>query len=663
MLKETPISQTESYENVPGDPDAETKQPGANRDHAPTMSEFEMDESAVGESATISPLSVWLSEMNGSEIRTETLKWKVKNSLDEDILIIPILRSEGLAALSLDKEMPILTLSPEQTVNIDIPAIEQPIQSQIGAGTIQLVLTVSTLRNPERAATALSPMYYYRHSNSYKTVDVFTNDVLMRKYNGKIFEIPDSAKKNNEEVGRIADGKEISVVRADDPRLLSDEIPGRQYHIDGIGLDVGEDSEDFSDNIIRESYKITATSTKWCARWTVMWTDGDSAPQTVGARYTRAKLYDTSVSPAQLVWNGWLDRDGCAMMPTDVNHPYQFQLGTAVYRNPDGSSRYIYVQPSSSTSCEWTYKLHWMNLTTPASLPSTFSLDFSASTASSRIAAVARLPLHLWHTYQWTPYLTLITPSLSVESSKWEPLECSGTGKIYIDTEFPDPINPNNIMDHSTYRYNVAHEMGHRQTWYQNGVKCSGCSGDPVWDNQSTADPCNCKIFSSYNDNCLQNRAWTGRKQREAWANFYSAIIFSSRDGSCNWKYWRGIYEKDGAGIPVWQPVSPAPWNCATNERWMVSFCDDGNMTNKATTQDWMSFYWNVWTVGARAEIAELNDIWNRTTIDNYTFGYRWDYPGPDVSTLKKSASQKWGSADPRYSNFTDRGVDARINN
>jgi hypothetical protein len=68
--------------------------------------------------------------------------------------------------------------------------------------------------------------------------------------------------------------------------------------------------------------------------------------------------------------------------------------------------------------------------------------------------------------------------------------------------------------------------------------------------------------------------------------------------------------------MPTWIPTSPVQVACNHNVRWMEQYSNDDDVTllNRGTMQDWMVFFWNVWSNGAnRFSVDELTDIWYRT--------------------------------------------------
>jgi hypothetical protein len=644
----------------------------------------------VGEVYTEAAVGVVLEGMQGGEVMGKALKWTVYNALDEDILAVPTLRCEGLAVLTRNLELAALELGPKRSAEIELSAADMPIQSALGAGTVQLDLAVSTAKNPERSVRVLSPMWYYRHSEGYHEIDVFTEEVLMEKHGGAIFDIPVGIQATNGVVGRVLDGGQVHEVNALGPELTMGDAESGQYRATGIGLDLGEDEDDVELGMAVENGPSPLNGTvnvRWCISWSsINFTDGLGA-YAAFAQYTRAQLWDQSVSPEERVWDGWLDTNGCAWISTKSNNNYRFRLGSAVRREQGGATRHIYAQPSDA-SCGLSWVGHNSYLSTGWLIDGeTLTLSRSANTAQARIAVVAIRPMMYPATRQWPSSMTYIRPrtntipycSQDTNTSCWAPWEdgCGGNGRIHISTSFPNPDTGQGTIDHSTYRFIIGHEMGHRQAWATDGPQCMwqdqwgntvDCNRDIKW---QTTSPhyCNCELFYSYKTGCQQSRGWTGVRQREAWANFYSAALFSDRDQSgCNWWYWRAMY-KMFLGNPIWWSPGPVQWNCGQNETWMENYCfsaPGNDEAYKGAVHDWMAFFWNLWTDGPnRADIAEMTEIWSNTdmkkTHDSVRAGYRWSHSDPNESTLLKSAGNKWGVGSAKYNNFDTKGLNAGV--
>ena len=122
-----------------------------------------------------------------------------------------------------------------------------------------------------------------------------------------------------------------------------------------------------------------------------------------------------------------------------------------------------------------------------------------------------------------------------------------------------------------------------------------------------------------------------GTRASEAWAHFFAIAMYNwdNRDsGVCQWKYWRSCYDSSAEPIadppntamPTWTESAPVQVDCSHNVRWMEQYSDNEavDLNNRGTMQDWIVFYWNVWSDGAnRFSVDELTDIWNR--VDSST--------------------------------------------
>jgi hypothetical protein len=590
-----------------------------------TASEEAVDNTVYGEVVTEAAVGVVLEGMqDNDELTGKSLEWTVYNALDEDIRVVPTLRCEGLAILERKLELAALEIGPKGSAAIALAADALPIQSALGAGTMQLEFAVSTEKNPERTVPVLSPMWYYRHSEDYQTLEVFTEEVLMEKHGGVVFDIPAGTQAKNGVIGRVLEGGEAEDVTALDAEMTVGDAASGEYRVTGISMDPGE-----ADSVVKSEppaldYDILLL-VNWCARWSgATYTDqiGDP-PAWILAKYTHGRLVDLDDN-GNIVWSGVLDGNGCTQIWTKSNNNYQFKLGTQLTRE----GRIIYVQPSDS-ACEPNQWWHNTNVITGTlSSGQTITVTRTASTAYARVAIVAQQPLIYYSSREWPSVRTYFRPEPNPpsETSSWRPGDCSPYGRIYIDTSFPNPDLPEGTIDHSTYHFIVGHEMGHRQASATNGPKCNPtiCDGSlqvpPV-----PPHPCNCALFYSYKEGCHQSLGYTGPKQREAWAHFYGAALFNNREQNyCSWMYWRGMYQSTMPlpSNPAWLSPGPVLVDCATNVKWENKYCSGYNMS---VTQDWMAFYWNLWTDGTyRYTINEMTNVWENCPTATPSIGQTW---------------------------------------
>jgi hypothetical protein len=582
-------------------------------DQDETVNDVASEGAVYGEVVTEAAVGVVLEGMqDNDELTGKSLEWTVYNALDEDILVVPTLRCEGLAILERKLVLAALEIGPKGSAAIALAADALPIQSALGAGMMQLEFAVSTIKNPERTVPVLSPMWYYRHSEDYQTLEVFTEEVLMEKHGGVVFEIPAGVQAKNGVIGRVLEGGEAEDVTALDSEMTVGDIESGEYRITGISMDPGEADSKVESEPPALDYDILLL-VNWCARWNgPVYTDRIGLipiPNYNIAKYTHGRLVDLDDNNT-IVWSGALDGNGCTQIWTKSNNNYQFKLGTQLTR----LGRVIYVKPhTASDPCPANQLWHNTNLTTGSlSSGQTIWVTRSANTPESRIAVVAQRPLSYYSSREWPSTVTHLQPKDTWSTSAWVPSACSWQGLIRIDTSFPNPDLPEGTIDHSTYRFITGHEMGHRQASATNGPSCdpSVCDGSlqvpPV-----PPHPCNCALFYSYNDGCHQSLGYIGPKQREAWAHFYAAALFNDREQNyCSWMYWRGMYQSTMPlpSNPAWISPGPVLVDCATNVKWEDEYCSG---YNKSVTQDWMAFYWNLWTDGTyRYSVDEISNIW-----------------------------------------------------
>jgi hypothetical protein len=432
-------------------------------DQDETVNDVASEGAVYGEVVTEAAVGVVLEGMqDADEMTGKSLKWTVFNALDEDIRVVPTLRCEGLAVLSRSLELAELEIGPKGSAEIELAAAEIPIQSALGAGTVQLDFAVSTAKNSGRTVPVLSPMWYYRHSEDYQAVDVFTEAVLMEKHDGVIFEIPAGVQAKNGVIGRVLDGGEAHEVKALDSELTVGDAASGQYRVTGLSMEPGEADAEVESEASTLDYDILLL-VNWCARW-----DGPVYTDRIGlipipnyniARYTHGRLLDLDDNNT-IVWSGVLDGNGCTQIWTKSNNNYQFKLGTQLTR----LGRVIYVQPTES---ECVPNQLWHNTTVvTGSLSSgqTIWVTRSANTAQARIAVVAQRPLMYYSSREWPSAVTYIRPNSDTTGSPdgcnhpdntscWNTSDCGGTGRIHISTYFENPEAPGTYIDHSTYHF------------------------------------------------------------------------------------------------------------------------------------------------------------------------------------------------------------------
>jgi hypothetical protein len=100
--------------------------------------------------------------------------------------------------------------------------------------------------------------------------------------------------------------------------------------------------------------------------------------------------------------------------------------------------------------------------------------------------------------------------------------------------------------------------------------------------------------------------------------------------------------------------------NCGVNVKWMEKYC---NAANRGVTQDWMAFYWNLWTDGTyRYSINEITNVWEATDAANDELGETWNELVATLSVLWPGGTPKLPTANYwKRKQFTDKGDAAGV--
>jgi hypothetical protein len=159
-------------------------------------------------------------------------------------------------------------------------------------------------------------------------------------------------------------------------------------------------------------------------------------------------------------------------------------------------------------------------------------------------------------------------------------------------------------------------------------------------------------------EGCLQNQGYIGWRSTQGYVDFYGAALYHSQDSaSCSWKYWRGAYDSTEDPLPAdpeWIEPGPVSISCGVNVKWMEEYC---LTSDRGATQDWIAFYWNLWTNGAsRYSINQITNIWEDTgTPADPDVGTTW-------SDLEDSVWLNYPSDPNKRNQFFNKGLAAGVN-
>jgi hypothetical protein len=213
---------------------------------------------------------------------------------------------------------------------------------------------------------------------------------------------------------------------------------------------------------------------------------------------------------------------------------------------------------------------------------------------------------------------------------------------VQIDTYDPSGL------DHSMHKFIVGHELGHAQGYLTGMPIPSSSDYDDV---TSGVQKCNCSHISSSTEMCFQSLEAMRPAQGEAWAYFYGAALLNARQTNCGMGYFREMYTGSTPQSATLETTVPVTVDCADMPKWRAELCP---AEDNGVLQDWLGFYWNVWTNGTyKYTVDEITDVYSRPEV---SFGYHWD-------ELKAAAQALYGIGTDKTGQFTETGEVAGVDN
>ena len=410
--------------------------------------------------------------------------------------------------------------------------------------------------------------------------------------------------------------------------------------------------------------------TQLCVTWTTQFVDSAYGEDyfnsrqmtTVPARYARAKLVRKS-NNAQ-IWKGNLDGNGCTpVLRMDAYTSYVFTRWTIAEL---GGSRRVFVNkydvtpPSKVESKQVTYTSEFKT----GSMSDLWNPPFqfgSAYTSAGNLIAVASQALAYYSTREYpanTDTVITVNPSFCWQAAGTYYLP--ETGNICINRNYT-AHDPNNPMDHSTYKFVVAHEIGHRLA-EKTGAPLSGANYTVYWQTH-TPHVCNC-LHLPGGGSCMQSRSSTGKSQQEAWANFYAMALFNDREPLGVLAYFRSMYKAysypGGRGY-VLDTTPPVPfWGGSTlYEEWMKRYCVSAPglpSTEWGNNADWTCFFWRMLTYTTYPfSVSEMSSIWRDTEKNANGGGHKW-------ADLRATVISKYGNNSIQLQAFDNLGQMSAVN-
>ncbi len=367
-----------------------------------------------------------------------------------------------------------------------------------------------------------------------------------------------------------------------------------------------------------------AATMRWCGRWKTQYTDAGNGEDVFTStaltdrtsRYSKAHVFMFNGFGWYTVWSGNLDSDGCSpdltYLPSTI---YVFRQLTFLERG----DRKIRILPKGRTS--WAavspYFDNWY-LSSPIWQPGAFTHTFPGAgmTEATGLASIASKFLEQADTLD---YPNGTTTWLGINESA---NVCPG-GSHYAD--YVNGVHRVCVPFASDRKFLVVHELGHAVSRENNGPRRGEYSADETTNQFMDTDTdhrCDCTISqptSAVGSHCLNSREFIGSGAKEGFSHFLAAATFNSRDQNTNgggFAYYKNVLESPTYPDP--DPdnihIAPFPVNVTNDETWMESECDptvDG-FENLGTEWDWISFFWNLWTIGDdRFDVDEINTAWN----------------------------------------------------
>ena len=401
-----------------------------------------------------------------------------------------------------------------------------------------------------------------------------------------------------------------------------------------------------------------AGTMKFCGSWKSMYTDSnmgedwftetaaDGGPIEVDrtAEYTYAEVWRYAGGITwNLVWYGNLDSSGCTSTLTVYGYStYIFRYFSKLQRGSGASARTIVVLgPNHST---WgdvpmyydkviVLAAVWQNM-----LP--YIVQAAGPNDVSNIMPLMSRFLNSADTLAYpTGTTTWIATNPLINSG-----DCSHGGNFYKD--YIAGVHRVCLTAVMNRKFVALHEMGHVVAMASDGPKPTTYDGDdgPYRDtdpdnrcngvlvsgvtNCTTIAQCPVDAYKCVDGTCrwdghvFNSREYIGAANGEAFGHFISAATLNNRNQSTNnggfgeyREVPRSTLEGPGSNWPA-----PFRTNITHDEKWMETECQPGAnaFRHLGTEWDWLSFYWNLWTITPNnLDIDEISVIWGYLS-DNY---------------------------------------------
>lgn len=593
----------------------------------------------------------WLYTFTGVQQATSfTLRLDAR----EPVTAVLKLVSEGLDFRTVERSYGSYSLTPGTPRDITVRLDELPLQgvSYSSRGSVKASIT----RADGSVVTLWAPEFYHHFSENYATTWVYSFDTMTEELDG---------------------GQHTSDAF---------DLRGRVWD-HGAFIDIGElREEEFQELYSYPAPPASGPRITWgpigpiqtggsgfpvSVDWKTNFEDashGEDIANTPGIQYLDAsfayaqiaKVVSTPCDAAgptdpcvQIVWQGYLDKNGKVNLPNPVQNQQYFiwvysQLLKATGINVD--VHFHNYNGFNHGVQRWRFSVYVPPPSTPlpnfANLSTNFHVTAHGAAVMSRLISLTDLVKNN------TSYLVKV----NVDCPGLPNNACAQNGTLWTGPWTHATLGTAGGL---RKKYVIAHEAGHLVQEYGSGIARWNVDGTP-YDNEAFpfTNQCTCSHVTTSNaHHCLQSRETTAVAQTEGFGHFVATKLFNSSTGTdCKFNYYKE-FRVQGGNI-----VGP-PFNadCRNAVKWRDSFCDDSNVLH-GTEWDWLQFLWNVNTVGSnKSAVGELFDIWKRAcgTYPNAcadAYQLLWNHTNQTTPDLLAGVEAQYGATNPKYQKFVDDG-------
>lgn len=187
----------------------------------------------------------WEDLVPGDTVAASVLSFRVANVSDRDYRVVARLLCSGLISENASLDLGQRDLAPGETAFFEMNAGDFPIQTRSGAAQARVELTLS--RQTEAGTSErkmLSPVVYYRHGESYASLELFDEETLVAQHGGALAGVGAGLVEAGQVMGRVADGaggfEEVKLMSAAHAVEKDGEVIGWET---GTSIEIGSDED------------------------------------------------------------------------------------------------------------------------------------------------------------------------------------------------------------------------------------------------------------------------------------------------------------------------------------------------------------------------------------------------------------------------------------